>query len=359
MASEKKITMREYNGTDYDTLYPKTIPEQIEGLDDMFYTKDQTLVDGVKALYELNSTATPNDIFAKLALPANYYGFKILVLSPTGEPVPNCLLPDAFVDMHGNTGVKTGADGTVYCGSATQSVTFNLGGNYFGVADKEYTITANTSTPFTPVTIRLENNAALTSMTLITSSFSSSMLGNINDIDLCAVGGGGGGSSWYNGHVGGGGGGYVSNLLAYSLTGKKAISFQIGAGGSYSGNGSAGGNGGNTKILVDDSLILSANGGQGGQPGAGGTGNGNGGYISAGGNGTVRVFNDGSLPLPGGGGGCGDYAGGKDFGGAGTKTTSGAYSGTGPGGGGGSSTSGGSYGGKGYSGGVYLRVRYK
>ena len=38
MASVKKITMREYNGTDYDTLYPKTIASQVEGV----YNKTET-----------------------------------------------------------------------------------------------------------------------------------------------------------------------------------------------------------------------------------------------------------------------------------------------------------------------------
>lgn len=32
MASEKNITMRQFNGTDYDTLYPKTVPAQIDGV---------------------------------------------------------------------------------------------------------------------------------------------------------------------------------------------------------------------------------------------------------------------------------------------------------------------------------------
>lgn len=31
MASNKNITMRQYNGTDYDTLYPATTSEQIIG----------------------------------------------------------------------------------------------------------------------------------------------------------------------------------------------------------------------------------------------------------------------------------------------------------------------------------------
>lgn len=353
MSTEKNITMKQYNGTDYDTLYPKTIASQVDGLSDNYYTKDQTLADGVKSLYELDSTATPNDIFAKLALPANYYGFKILVLSPTGSPVSDCVLPNVFVDMRGNTGVKTGADGTVYCGASTQTVAFNLGGNYFGITNKEYTITADTSVAFTPVTINLVNNNSLTSMTLITQSISYSLLDNIDTADFCAVGGGGGGGT--SGVAGGGGGGYAQNLLNYSVTGA-SIRFTIGGGGGHSNDSYtyAAGNGGRTTIAIDNSEILGANGGGGAgiKTYAGGTGNGNGGFNSNGVDGTVRVFNDSSLPLPGGGGSGGNgYSGGQGFGGPYNTGTGGV-----PGGGGGTGGNGGRDGG---AGGVYVRVRYK
>ena len=32
MATNKNITMKQFNGTDYDTLYPKTIASQVDGL---------------------------------------------------------------------------------------------------------------------------------------------------------------------------------------------------------------------------------------------------------------------------------------------------------------------------------------
>ena len=60
MASVKKITMREYNGTDYDTLYPKTIAEQVDGI----YSKEDVLSDGTKALYGLANSAVPDDVLA-------------------------------------------------------------------------------------------------------------------------------------------------------------------------------------------------------------------------------------------------------------------------------------------------------
>ena len=62
MATEKNITMKQFNGTDYDTLYPKTKVEQVEGA----YTQQQILSDSTKALYSLGSDAVPDDVFEKI-----------------------------------------------------------------------------------------------------------------------------------------------------------------------------------------------------------------------------------------------------------------------------------------------------
>ena len=62
MATNKNITMKQFNGVDYDTLYPKTKVEQVEGA----YTKQQILADSTKTLYGLGSNAVPNDVLAML-----------------------------------------------------------------------------------------------------------------------------------------------------------------------------------------------------------------------------------------------------------------------------------------------------
>ena len=62
MASEKNITMRQYNGVDYDTLYPKTKVEQVEGA----YTQQQILSDSTKGLFGLGNDSVPNDAFVAL-----------------------------------------------------------------------------------------------------------------------------------------------------------------------------------------------------------------------------------------------------------------------------------------------------
>ena len=58
MATEKNITMKQFNGTGYDTLYPKTKVEQVEGA----YTQQQILADSTKALFGLGTDAVPNQV---------------------------------------------------------------------------------------------------------------------------------------------------------------------------------------------------------------------------------------------------------------------------------------------------------
>lgn len=95
MAVNKNITMKQYNGTDYDTLYPKTIAEQVDGV----YSKEQVLTDATKSLYGLTSSAVPDDVFKNIfsgdnglkridvfdesgewTVPSNIFGDKIEVL---------------------------------------------------------------------------------------------------------------------------------------------------------------------------------------------------------------------------------------------------------------------------------------
>ena len=63
MATKKNITMKQFNGTDYDTLYPKTKVEQVEGA----YTQQQILANSTKGLYGLGADAVPDDALALLS----------------------------------------------------------------------------------------------------------------------------------------------------------------------------------------------------------------------------------------------------------------------------------------------------
>lgn len=378
MATNKNITMKQYNGVDYDTLYPKTIASQIIDLTNEYYNKTQTLSDATKILYGLANTVTPDDIFMSLKVPAGYYGFKIVAKFSDNTPAANLRLRGVLaLDLTETPYTDSNGICFVLSASATPTLDFT---NYIGIVSKTEILQSTTSS-FTTVNLSVDKDAE---MRLTTTSGEYDIYSEVVSVDLCAVGGGGGGgygrrSEQYP--AGAGGGGYVNNLLA--KTGLSKVSFTIGAGGSSRGNFGEGGDGGTTIISVGSENILTANGGKGGTysssyGNSGGVGNGNGGYSGQsytdntnGKDGTTRVFNEESLPLPGGGGGGANYGytiglGGSDFGGNGGYYNNSnefleAQNGKGPGGGGGAIYAPNNVGvtsGFGYKGGVYYRARF-
>ena len=62
MATEKNITMKQFNGTDYDTLYPKTIASQIPDV----YSKTDTITAETLNRLGLSADKLPNDAFQQI-----------------------------------------------------------------------------------------------------------------------------------------------------------------------------------------------------------------------------------------------------------------------------------------------------
>ena len=62
MGVEKTIIMKQFNGTDYDILYPKTTADQIENV----YTENQILSSGTTGKYQLPAGSLPDAVFNKL-----------------------------------------------------------------------------------------------------------------------------------------------------------------------------------------------------------------------------------------------------------------------------------------------------
>lgn len=62
MATEKNITMKQFNGTDYDTLYPKTIASQIPDV----YSKTDIITTGTLSQFGLSADKLPNDAFQQI-----------------------------------------------------------------------------------------------------------------------------------------------------------------------------------------------------------------------------------------------------------------------------------------------------
>lgn len=62
MATEKNITMKQFNGTDYDTLYPKTIASQIPNV----YSKTDIITAETLTQLGLTADKLPNDAFQQI-----------------------------------------------------------------------------------------------------------------------------------------------------------------------------------------------------------------------------------------------------------------------------------------------------
>ena len=62
MATNKNITMKQFNGTDYDTLYPKTIASQIPDV----YSKTDTITAETLSRLGLSADKLPNDAFQQI-----------------------------------------------------------------------------------------------------------------------------------------------------------------------------------------------------------------------------------------------------------------------------------------------------
>ena len=62
MATNKNITMKQFNGRDYDTLYPKTIASQIPDV----YSKTEVLTTETLSKYGLTADKLPNDAFQQI-----------------------------------------------------------------------------------------------------------------------------------------------------------------------------------------------------------------------------------------------------------------------------------------------------
>lgn len=62
MSTKKNITMKEFNGTDYDILYPKTIATQIPDV----YSQTEILTTETLSKYGLTSDKLPNDVFQQI-----------------------------------------------------------------------------------------------------------------------------------------------------------------------------------------------------------------------------------------------------------------------------------------------------
>ena len=307
------------DGTITEDKLSEELKEQIGSMapaSDVF-TKEETLSPETAALYELDDTAAPDDVFIILALGAGKYGYGITVKYPDGTPAAG-LSVTGVTDRLGKA-ITTDENGYFLAVSENNEISFSIKSPYFDIANISNQA-VNAAGVLTRQTVEFayktyENYVLLTTSQVMKFS-------RAYKLDLTAVGGGGGstGVNTKSAFGAGGGGGYVEAQLDIDVDTSDKLTVTIGAGGSihYITNATTAGNpGGHTAVDKGSIRLVSAYGGTGSGVNNGvpfqGTGNGNGGVRSNSvvnpTNGTGFIFNDASLGLAGGGGGGGFLAG--------------------------------------------------
>lgn len=324
MATTKNITMKQYNGTDYDTLYPKTTSIQAIVSDEV--------IAGLALSINANVDEALQVIANKLYLISeNYVSINLTVQSTSGNLLSGIEVNGIF-DANGNT-LKTNSNGIIsgYMYVSNSSATFSISG-YGDVEDYSETMNVVIGESYTK-TISLTTRNFLK----ITESQNIKFSENVSQVDVTVVGGGGGGGgndtfthgggAQYIYTGGGGGGGYCTVQENVNFTANVFYSAIVGAGGAVKADGGS-----------SSFLGVLANGGSAGGYGSDGGGAGNG----RGGHGVYYSETDGETESQGGNGVAGSVAGYSSF----TNTV--VYGGGGGAGSGGSFTVGGS--GAGYGG---------
>ena len=282
MATNKNITMKQFNGVDYDTLYPKTKVEQVEGA----YSQQQILADSTKTMFGLGTNAVPDDAFKALSAAVVADGKGLLLISAMDASGNHF----GFVSVFVNGALKTLNEFGFYAvsvdaGSYTISIENELFYS-FDTTSKTVDVSAGKITP-----VVFFGAVKSSGVAKILSSADIMIPTSIKSVDLFVVGGGGsGGTSNYHSTsetnfvstAGGGAGGHTASVFNKNLSGKK-LKCLIGAGGAASTNDS-GNKGGSTSVSVGNEVICEAEGGEGGQviqAGSGGSGGGRFEYTSS------------------------------------------------------------------------------
>ena len=141
MATNKNITMKQFNGRDYDTLYPKTKVEQVEGA----YSQQQILSDSTKGLYGLGNSAVPDDAFVSLT---NCFAQILVTTSPNTEVTAslNGKTVSATSDSSGLAILKIPGFGTWTISTTINGVSFSTNYEIKAIAQYELALSADLET---------------------------------------------------------------------------------------------------------------------------------------------------------------------------------------------------------------------
>lgn len=245
-----------------------------------FLNKENLLKDKTATLFGLDKTAVPNDAFERTAfsIPSKYGVIAFRCTKSDGSPSPfSASISPAIID---GSLLTTNEDGFYvgYAEPGNYKISIQTSGFVNALPSEVQVSVVSRRAVFTEFTVDPVEHGEM----IVESSKTIAIPESLSTtIDIFAVGGGASGAAAAsrtstNVLAAGGGGGYTATKKGVSAAGKK-IKVEIGAGGdkvsaTTSGTGTYtgavfedGNDGGNTIVSLDDSVILTANGGKAGR----------------------------------------------------------------------------------------------
>lgn len=232
------------------------------------FTKKQTLSDETAAMYGLDETAVPDDVFKYLVQMVGDNWYSIQVQLPDGTPVPGCKI-NGLTPATGSGSVITNSNGYAFGKAANSNPSLTAVSPYFDYSNVSASVpqtSAITSHVFTLTEKALSFPIQMTGTQKVRFSPKFGL------VDMFLVGGGGSGAICRGMTTcsTGGGGGFTQTVKKIDLSDKE-VQFTIGSGGSpvsspnHSTIQNSNGNyGGATSVVITGGQTYSVNGGGGG-----------------------------------------------------------------------------------------------
>ena len=219
MSTTKNILMQEFNGTDYDFLFPETDA----------YTKEETLNNMVKKYLKLDDVSTPSDAFLKLIFGVDAKLYQVKVIFPDGTPASNINIGGLTAPSGFN--MKTDDNGQVIRKNTSANPTITAYTRFLDYKTTQ-TIAQTVNNGITNVVITLEEQPLNEVLYLDSSVSNYSVRRNtIKYIDWTVQGGGQAGSSSLSGQSWGVGlgrkGGKTGHALNISISPQDIISVSV------------------------------------------------------------------------------------------------------------------------------------
>lgn len=233
------------------------------------YNKEAVLQDDTAALFNLDNTAAPDDVFQALAtlVPNDYAVILLVVTDANGNPAATSI--NVSPAISGESSIATNANGRISVSAPPGTYTFTIPDTALSTGSTTTVSVGLQDLVIAKLTLSIQEHGKLYCDTSRNITFPNAF----PPVDIFAVSGGGSGAKcgdFATDCASGGGGGFTKTILAQNVS-AKTLEIIIGAGGVQSpsiNSDQSGVDGGRTIVTLDGAQIINLAGGKGGNVGS-------------------------------------------------------------------------------------------